>query len=110
MGFGDKLFDDSVIPQGNKQQNSDFSSVYMNMGAGACPVRFTEDPIEYCESKEYLGIHLRPLQKAFILDLYSTDDKGHQKYEEGILVAGMRGGKSCRIGTKILMLDGSLKN
>lgn len=95
MGFGDKLFDTTdIIPASGGQANASLSSIYLNNGVGRCPVPFTDDPIEYCESKQYLDMKLRPLQKNFIIDMYSTDPKGHPLYEEGIIISGMRSGKS----------------
>jgi hypothetical protein len=59
-----------------------------------CPVRFTEDVIEYCQGEEFLQATLRKLQKDFLLDLYELDEKGYPKYDTGVFIAGMRGGKS----------------
>ena len=105
MGLGDKLSDTSYRPQ--DKNSDDILSRYVNIGAGKCPVRFTEDPIEYCESKEYLGVTLRPIQKQFIEDLYSLNDKGKPNFSEGVLISGMR---CLGLGTTILMYDGSIKN
>ncbi len=60
-----------------------------------CPVRFTTDIVEFCEHEEFLGTKLRPLQKNFLVDLYSLDDSGYPKYDTGVFIAGMRGGKSA---------------
>lgn len=60
-----------------------------------CPVEFTDDPIEFCESPQFLNIKLRKLQKEFLLDLYSVDSKGYPRFDTGVFIAGMRGGKSA---------------
>ena len=74
-----------------------------------CPVKFTEDIMEYIESPEYLDMKLRPLQKKFIEELFSRNDDGSYKYEQGVMCCGMRGGKSMAYGSLVLMYDGTLK-
>lgn len=59
-----------------------------------CPVSFTTDPLEFAESDKFLGIKLRTLQRNFLIDLYSIDDKGYPNFDTGVFIAGMRGGKS----------------
>ena len=58
------------------------------------PIRFTKDIIEYIEHPDFLNMTLRPKQKEFIKDFYSTDALGYPLYDEGVFIAGMRGGKT----------------
>lgn len=108
MGLGDKLFDPAYQPKGT-DTGQQIVNQYISRGIGDCPVKFTEDPIEYSESTEYLGMKLRPLQRNFIIDLYSLNAQGKPNFTEGVFIAGMRGGKCNRKGTLILMLDGTLR-
>lgn len=95
MGIADKFLDPTYIPE---DKHKDILSRYISLGVGECPVRFTDDPIEYCESKEFLDMRMRPLQKKFVEDLYSLNDKGQPQFSEGVFIAGMRSGKSVVAG------------
>jgi len=90
MPLGDKLLDTSYTP--SKEKVIEISSI--SIVKSKCPVKFTNDPIEYSESDKFLGIKLFPLQRNFLEDLFSTDSQGNPLYDEGVFIAGMRGGKS----------------
>ena len=60
-----------------------------------CPVKFTNDAIEFITGSEFMDIELRPKQKQIIEDLfYSFKDNGKPKYNEAVVVCGVRSGKS----------------
>jgi len=110
MPIGDKLLDDQYKP--DEEFILKLPTLQVNKNSLPCPVTFTTDPIEYAESEKYLGIKLFPLQKQFLEDLYSVDSNGYPIYDEGVFIAGMRGGKSVLaaiIGTfqthKLLSFD-----
>jgi hypothetical protein len=84
-----RLLDKQYIPDLNKIDSAPVISKNL-----PCPVTFTNDPIEFIEGDKFLQSKLRPLQRQFILDLYSNDEKGNYKYDTGVYIAGMRGGKS----------------
>lgn len=86
--LSNRLLDKNYIPSSTAKELSSSSSKF------SCPVKFTEDPLEYCESKEFLGARLRKKQRDFIYDLYSLDSSNYPNYDAGVLIAGMRGGKS----------------
>ena len=94
MGLGDKLLDKTYVPDienipvYSPNQFSTYGKIIK------CPVRFTNDIIEYCESKEFIGMTLKPLQKKFIEEIFSVDSNNFPNYNEGVLCAGMRSGKS----------------
>ena len=96
MAIGNRLIDPNYIPENPNKEN--ILETYMSIGAGKCPVKFTEDPIEYCESEEFVGIKLRRIQREFVRDLYSVNEKGHQNFSEAVLISGMRSGKSVCAG------------
>jgi len=106
MGLGDKLLNSNYIPQDTA--HSTIETPYFAKKIVKCPVKHTADIIEYAESKEYLGIKLRALQRKFLEELFSkVGDKN--KFDQGVLCAGMRGGKCVQIDQNILMFDGTLK-
>jgi phage terminase large subunit-like protein len=86
----DKLRDSAYIPSSVPGEQT----AYRIGTKEVCPVSFTENIIEYCESEHYLGAHLRELQKDFLNDLFSLDSTGYPRYDTGVIIAGMRGGKS----------------
>ena len=92
MGIGSKLLDTSYKPEENI--SSDFNLYTSFKKIVKCPVKFTNDIIEYCESSEFLNIKLKPLQKLFLETILSKDDNGIQIFNEGCLCVGMRAGKS----------------
>ena len=93
--LGDRLLDPDYIPIVEDNDPNKFVPTKFSYNRIIkCPVRFTTDLIEYCESKEFLNIKLYPLQKKFIEELFSTDYQGNSKYNEGVLCCGMRSGKS----------------
>lgn len=85
-----RLLDNTYVPS-----TTSVSINYLTPKKKECPVNFTEDPVEFCESPEYLGTKLRPLQRDFITELYSVDGNNYPKYDSGVFIAGMRGGKSA---------------
>lgn len=87
MGLGDRLLD--------REYNPESATPTILFTQNKCPVLFTEDIVEFCESSDYMGLTLRPLQRNFLIDLYEKQDTGLPKHSEGVLVAGMRGGKSA---------------
>ena len=110
MGLGDKLLDKTYVPDienipvYSPNQFSTYGKIIK------CPVRFTNDMIEYCESKEFLNLKLRTLQKKFLEEMFSVNENNFPIYNEGVLCCGMRSGKSHGYGTPILMHDGTIKN
>jgi hypothetical protein len=71
----------------------------INLNKTKPPVNFTDDPIEFIESKEYLGEKLFPKQKEIITEFFTTDSETQKrKFNELILIVGMRGGKSNLAG------------
>lgn len=107
-----KLLDPNYKPLDRTKAQAS-SSIGMPFYAGKfvrCPVKFTQDPMEFMESSEYMDLELRPVQKQVIEDLFmSFNDNGSPKYGEAVLICGMRGGKCNRKGTPILMSDGTIK-
>jgi hypothetical protein len=89
MGIGDKLLDNNYTPEEKKQSFSVSEKVKPR-----CPLPFTDDPIEFMESDQYLGYKLKPLQKPLVLDLFSEDENGNPLYDTVISVQGMRSSKS----------------
>jgi hypothetical protein len=89
--LGNKLLDPDYKP--NVSENRKIEVPYFKKLI-KCPVKFTDDILEYVESPEFLDMRLRPLQKKFIEELFSRDDKGNYKYEQGVMCCGMRGGKT----------------
>ena len=88
--IGNKLLDPTYKPDtGNTKIEVPYFKKIIK-----CPVKFTEDIMEYIESPEYLDMKLRPLQKKFIEELFSRNEDGSYKYEQGVMCAGMRGGKT----------------
>ena len=90
--LGDKLLDPTYSPETTEEKKIEvpyFKKIIK------CPVKFTDDIIEYVESPEYLNMKLRPLQKRFIEELFSRDGDGNYKYEQGVMCCGMRGGKTA---------------
>lgn len=88
--IGKKLLDPQYQPN---VQNKNIEIPYFKKTI-KCPVKFTDDILEYVESPDYLDMRLRPLQKKFIEELFSRDEKGRYKYEQGVMCCGMRGGKT----------------
>ena len=104
--IGNKLLDPSYEPAIGKSSKIEvpyFKKILK------CPVRFTDDIMEYIEAPEFLDMKLRPLQRKFIEELFSRDSDGKYKYEQGVMCCGMRGGKSLLWSTLVLMYDGTLK-
>lgn len=87
--ISNRLLDKQYIPDLNSKDSAPVISKEL-----ACPVRFTDDPVEFVEGDDFLQSRLRPLQRQFLLDLYSKDNKGSFNYDTGVFIAGMRGGKS----------------
>jgi len=88
--IGNKLLDPTYKPNtGNTKIEVPYFKKIIK-----CPVKFTEDIMEYIESPEYLHMKLRPLQKKFIEELFSRNEDGSYKYEQGVMCCGMRGGKT----------------
>lgn len=87
--IGKKLLDPTYTPNiTNKIEVPYFKKIVK------CPVKFTDDILEYVESPDFLDMKLRPLQKKFIEELFSRDEYGNYKYEQGVMCCGMRGGKT----------------
>lgn len=70
----------------------------INLNKSKPPVPFTDDPIEFIESKQYLGERLFPKQKEIVENFFSTDETSKRRFNELILIVGMRGGKSNLAG------------
>lgn len=96
MGIGDKLLDPGYVPQ-DVPSDQNIDAPYFRK-ITKCPVRFTDDIMEYIESPEFLGRTLRPLQKKFLENLFSKNEDGSFKYTSGVMCCGMRGGKSWTAG------------
>jgi len=92
MAIGNKLLDPNYIPEETPTEKNIDAPYFRKITK--CPVKFTDDIIEYIESPEYLGRSLRPLQKKFLENLFSKNDDGSFKYSSGVMCCGMRGGKS----------------
>jgi len=93
MGLGDRLLDPQYLPSvGNAPGTSAAIPYYIK--TIKCPVKFTDDIIEYVVSKDFLGNSLRPLQRTFLEQLFYKNLDGSNKYDAGVLCVGMRGGKS----------------
>ena len=87
--ISNRLLDKAYIPDLTLRESAPVISKKLE-----CPVKFTKNPIEFIEGDNFLQSKLRPLQRQFLLDLYSVDNKGDYKYDTGVFIAGMRGGKS----------------
>ena len=100
MGISERLTDVAYIPAALDQRvdNYDFVKVLK------CPVKFTDDPLEYAEG--YIKYKLKPIQRNVLIDLFSTDSSGESLYNHAVFIAGMR---CLGLGTEVLMYDGSLK-
>lgn len=91
MGIGDKLLDPHYLPDSTGHAPI---TIPYHIQTIKCPVKFTDDIIEYVVSKDFLGNSLRPLQKTFLEQLFYKNPDGTFKYDAGVLCVGMRGGKS----------------
>jgi len=98
--IGDRLLDPTFVPSSQYNSPNVFATKI-----NACPVTFTDDPIEYIEG--YLQYKLRKFQKDVINDLFEVDSIGYPKRDVSTLIIGMR---CLGLGTKVLMYDGTLKN
>jgi len=68
----------------------------INVSTLSCPVRFTNNILEFAESSEYLGFKLLPKQKFIIEEFYKRDPLSRERlYNVMVLIGGMRGGKSA---------------
>ena len=90
-GLGDRFTNPEYSPP---KENDNFSPVRDWRKTIKIPIKFTEDIIEFIESKDYLNTVLFPLQKKFIEDFYSVDALGYPKFDEAVLISGMRSGKT----------------
>ena len=66
-GLGDRFTNPEYSPP---KENDNFSPVRDWRKTIKIPIKFTEDIIEFIESKDYLNTVLFPLQKKFIEDFY----------------------------------------
>jgi hypothetical protein len=114
MDLGDKLLDKNYMPEevtglpSYKPQNFYFEKVIK------CPVKFTNDPFEYLSFLD--DYKLKATQEMVLRDLFEEDSEGNAKYNEAILIIGMRGGKSVIGGIigsfllhKLLAMDNPAK-
>lgn len=106
MGIGNKLLDPAYTP--NDCTDEKIEVPYFKKLV-KCPVKFTNDIMEYIEAPEYLDMKLRPLQRKFIEEMFSRNEHGDYNYQQGVMCCGMRGGKSLQYGSLVLMFDGTLK-
>jgi len=89
VSLSELILDKNYVPDDNKDIIAPFSFKKVIK----CPVEFTDDPFEYIES--YLGYKLRKVQRIIIEDLFSVDSETQTPiYDEAVVVAGMRSGKS----------------
>jgi hypothetical protein len=100
LAIGSKLLDINYKPEENI--SSDFGLYTSFKKIIKCPVKFTEDPIEYAES--YIGFVLRPIQKNMIIDLFSTDENDYPLFDTLIAIQGMRSSKSVTAAIVISFL------
>jgi len=102
MNLGSKLLDPSYIPS---EDAIDFKEKNISFDVSLrCPVKFTDDPLEYAEG--FLKYKLKSVQKTILIDLFSVDKKGKPVYKEAVVISGMR---CLEVGTEVLMYDGTLK-
>lgn len=94
--LGDRLLTNDYQPEVKDKKSSLEVPFYKKIIK--CPVKFTDDVLEYVESPEFLDMKLRPLQKKFLENLYSKKEDGSAQYEEGVICSGMRSGKSWTAG------------
>lgn len=108
MGIGDTLLNKDYVPDNLKEsKKSLIETPYIGPRIIKCPVKFTDDALEFLTGSEFMDQELRPKQQLVIEDLfYSFKENGKPKYTEAILILGMR----CHgLGTEILMYDGTIK-
>ena len=107
MGLGDRLLDPAYKPETVVKSESKIEMPFYAGKIITCPVKFTNDPLEFLEGSEFMAVKLRPIQRQIIVDLFLTpDDKGKNKYTEATVICGMR----CHgLGTEILMSDRTVK-
>ncbi len=102
MDLGKKLLDTAYVPSNDitnfREKNISFST------AIKCPVSFTDDPLEYVEG--FLNYRLKKVQRLILTDLFSVDTNNNPIYKEAVVISGMR---CLKLGTEILMYDGTLK-
>jgi hypothetical protein len=94
MGLGDRLLDPNYLPSIANPTGAASIVMPYHIKTVKCPVKFTNDIIEYVVSKDFLGNSLRPLQRTFLEQLFYKNPDGSNKYDAGVLCVGMRGGKS----------------
>lgn len=96
MGLGDSLLNPSYIPDLPTPGSDKADIPYYSGKFIKCPVKFTDDMLEFLESDEYMGLELRPIQRQIIEDLFYTNrEDGLPMYREAVVLSGMRSGKSA---------------